>query len=189
MAALSDADVVKVIQALEARGYSVRQKDAGAVTKVLLEEKYFRRIEKFSGDAPKWQEWLFGVCVAVGAVSPECVLAMENVIKGSGTIRDVTKLDEVVNAEVKAKFGAELFGVLCSLTGGEANVVVRSVVQKGAGYCGFSALCLLSQRFNPKTPARVLQFLTAILNPTPVKDVRLLERAVEEWEFRAKNQK
>ena len=184
MAAMSDADVAKVIEALEARGYAVRLKDAGGVSKVLLEEKYFRRIEKYSGDASKWQEWLFGVCVAVGAVSPECVLSMEGVIKGSGAISDITKLGETVDPTVQAKFGAELFGVLCSLTGGEANVVVRSVIQRGAGYCGFAALCLLSQRFNPKTPARVLQFLTAILNPPPVKDVRLLERAVEEWEIK-----
>ena len=184
MAALSDADVAKVIHALEARGYSVRQRDVATTAKVVLEEKYFRRIEKYSGDSSKWQEWLFGVCVAVGAVSPECVVAMEHAIREAGTLRDVAKLGELLDQEVKAKFGAELFGVLCSLTGGEANVVVRSVIQKGAGYCGFAALCMLSQRFNPKTPARVLQFLTTILNPAPVKDVRLLERAVEEWEIK-----
>ena len=89
-------------------------------------------------------------------------------------------MEAVVTKDVKSKYGSELFGVLCSLTGGEANVVVRSVIQKGAGYCGFAALCVLSQRFNPKTPARILQYLTTVLNPTPVKDVRLLERAVEE---------
>ena len=43
-------------------------------------------------------------------------------------------------------------------------------------------MCLLSRRFNPKTPARILQSLTAVLSPPPVKDVRLLERAIEEWE-------
>ena len=127
---------------------------------------------------------MFWLCVAVGSVSRDCVVAMEAVIKQAGCIRDVAKLEEVVTAEVKAKFGAELFGVLCSLAVEEANVVVRSVLQKGAGYRGFAALCMLSQRFNPKTPARILQFLTAVLNPTPVKDVGLLETAVEEWELR-----
>ena len=182
---MSDEDVARVILALESRGYSVRSRDTGVqAAKVVLEEKHFRRIEKFLGEAGKWQEWLFAVCVAVGSVSRECVLAMEDVIKQAGSIRDVATLDTVVKADVKKKFGAELFGVLCALTGGEANVVVRSIVQKGAGYCGFAALCALSQRFNPKTPARILQFLSTVLNPPSVKDVRLLERAVEEWEIK-----
>ena len=43
---------------------------------------------------------------------------------------------------------------------------------------------MLSQRVNPKTLARILQFLSVILSPAPVKDVRLLERAVEEWELK-----
>ena len=191
MADLSDEEFLRLMRAFEARGYTVLKKEdaeaAAATTttpKVLLEEKYFRRIEKFSGEAAKWQEWLFGVCVAVGAVSSACVLAMEEVIRQAGGVRDVAKMEEVISERMKIKFGAELFGVLCSLTSGEANVVVRSVVQKGAGYCGFAALCVLSQRFNPKTPARILQFLTTILNPTPIKDVRLLERAVEEWEIK-----
>ena len=85
----------------------------------------------------------------------------------------------MIKKEVKEKFAAELFSVFCSLTPGEASVVVRSIIQTGAGYCGFAALCMLIQRFNPKTPARVLQFLATVLNPAPVKDVRLLERAVE----------
>ena len=181
MATLSDADLTRIVQALEARGFTVQRRDASA-TKVLLEEKYFRRIDKYGGEVGKWQEWLFNLCVAVSGVSPECVVVMEDVVKKAGLIKDITAI--TVDATIKDKFGSELFGVLCSLTAGEANVVVRSVVQKGVGYCGFAALCLLSQRFNPKTPARILQYLTTVLNPTPVKDVRLLERAVEEWELK-----
>ena len=36
----------------------------------------------------------------------------------------------------------------------------------------------------PVTPSWILQFLGAVINPMPVKDVRLLERAVEEWEIK-----
>ena len=45
---ISDDDVAKIVQALEARGCSVHKKDAPP-NKVLLEEKYFRRIEKYGG--------------------------------------------------------------------------------------------------------------------------------------------
>ena len=179
---MSDADVARVIQALEVRGCSVQRRDNADGKKVLLDEKYFRRIDKYSGETAKWQEWLFGVCVAVSTVSPECVLEMEAVVKTAGVTKDLSTIE--IDRNVKDKFGSELYGVLCSLTAGEANVVVRSVLQKGVGYCGFAALCLLAQRFNPKTPARILQYLTTVLSPPPVKDVRLLERAVEEWELK-----
>ena len=62
MAALSDEDVFRIISSLEARGYEVRARDArspdAGSPKVLLDEKYFRRIEKFTGETGKWQESL-----------------------------------------------------------------------------------------------------------------------------------
>ena len=184
MTTLSDEDVARVVQALEAKGYEVRPKgrEPGAA-RVVLEEKYFRRIDKFSGDTTKWQEWLFNVFVAVSGVSAECVLAMEDVVKNASATSNPENLHLLVQKQTLDKYKSELFGVLCSLTEGEANVVVRSTIQRGLGYCGFAALCLLSQRFNPKTPARVLQLLTTVLNPKAVKDVRVLARAVEEWEL------
>ena len=189
MALLSDAEFNRLVASLEARGYELRHRAQPPTTppasqKVLLDEKYFRRIDKFAGEPSKWQEWLFALLVAVGSVAAECVAAMEGVIKEAGAVTDLTKVKEIVGEDFVKKYAAELFSVLCSLTAGEANIVVRSVVQKGAGFCGFSAICLLSQRFNPKTPARMLQFLSLVLSPQPVKDVRLLERAVEEWELK-----
>ena len=92
---------------------------------------------------------------------------------------DLTQLS--VDPTLK-KHAPQLFSVLCVLTTGEANLIVRSTIDKGVGHCGFAALCLLSRRYNPKTPARVLQHLSSVLNPPVVKDVRLLERAIEEWE-------
>ena len=133
MAVLTEEDVQKIILALEGRGYGVYRKDSGA-QKVVLDEKHFRRIEKFTGETGKWQEWLFGVCVAVSGLSTDCCQAMEEVVKMSATIKNLQSLEAVITTDIKNRFGSELFGVLCSLTGGEANVVVRSVIQKGAGY-------------------------------------------------------
>ena len=77
---LSEQDVQKIISAPEGRGYGVYRKDGGA-QKVILDKKHFRRIEKFTGEAGKWQEWLFRVCVAVSGLSVECCRAMEEVVK------------------------------------------------------------------------------------------------------------
>ena len=80
------------------------------------------------------------------------------------------------------KYKEEVFSVLCELTGGEANAVVRGLVNKGYGHCGFTAFYALNHRFNPKTPARTLQFLHRVINPPVVKDIRLLPKAIEDWE-------
>ena len=120
MEVLTEEDVQKIISALESRGYSVYRKQEGGAgaQKVILEEKHFRRIEKYSGEAGKWQEWLFAVCVAVSGVASECCLAMEEVVKHSGAIKDLATLETVLPTDMKKRFGPELFGVFCSLTGG-----------------------------------------------------------------------
>ena len=163
MAALSDADVQKVIEALEARGYSVKHRDVmGAGAKVLLEERYFRRIEKFGGDSGKWQEWLFGLCVAVGSVSRDCVLAMEAVIKQAGCIRDVTKLEEVVTADVKAKFGGRAFRSLVLADGRRSERSSEKRVAERRRLLRFRGALHVESAFQPEDPRQ---------NP-PVLDVR-----------------
>ena len=61
-------------------------------------------------------------------------------------------------------------------------MIVRSVVGKGYDFCGFAALMFLNRRFNPKTPARLMQCLLECISPPVVKDAGNLARAVEEWE-------
>ena len=83
----------------------MQRRDAAQQQKVQLEEKHFRRIDKYGGEVGKWQEWLFAVCVAVGGVSRECVLAMEEVVKKAGTTKDLATLG--VEEDIQKKFGAE----------------------------------------------------------------------------------
>ena len=136
--------------------------------------------EKFDGTVTKWDEWKFNLLTTVKGRSSECGEAMEDVLQKAGLTKDLSA--NRVDTDAQRKYGTQLFKVLCWLTIGEAKIVVRSVNDKGAGWCGFAALCLLSQRFNPKTSARILQYLTTVLSPAPVKDVRMLDRAIEGWE-------
>ena len=83
-----------------------------------------------------------------------------------------------------AKLGPALYGFLCSLTGGEANAIVRSVSSNKGFKCGFRAFHELNLRFNPKTPGRMLQFLTQVVSPAQVKNIKELPMAIEKWEAR-----
>ena len=118
--------------------------------------KHFHLCNVFDGSLAgvKWEEWQFDFLRAVHARSAECGDVLESVLREAGSTSDLTSIS--VEPQVR-KHGPQLFSILCGLTTGEANLIVRSTNEKGAGYCGFAALCLLSRRYNPKTPARVLQ--------------------------------
>ena len=137
----------------------------------LFDTKYFRLCKVLDGSAAgvKWEEWLFDFLRTLSSRSEECGDELQGLLRDASI--ESNSLD--IEPDLK-KHGPQLFNVLCVLTTGEANLIVRSTVDKGVGHCGFAALCLLSRRYNPKTPARVLQHLSAVLNPPVVRDVRLL---------------
>ena len=139
----------------------------------LFDAKHFRLCKVFDGSSTglKWEEWQYDFLRAVSARSAACGKAMEDLLKEAGATRDITTIQ--IDPLVK-QYGSQLFNVICGLTTGEANLIVRSANDKGAGWCGFAAMCLLSRRFIPKTLARVLQSLTVVLSLPAVQDIRLL---------------
>ena len=94
----------------------------------------------------------------------------------------MSSFEGLVDAEILKKFKTELFGIIVQSTTGEANVVVRGVPERGCLFDGFAAILELNTRFNPHTPTRILQFLTVVVSPPPIKDIRFLAMAIETWE-------
>ena len=129
----------------------------------------------------EWDDWRHQLLVGCHR-QPDLPKAMKDVMRQAGVSTDVK--DITLDPDVKRRFSLTLYRQLSLLTTGEALTVVRSVEDKFADQCGFGALALLSQRFNPKTPARALQQWASVLDPPRVKDVRLLQRTIEEWESR-----
>ena len=54
---------------------------------------------------------------------------------------------------------------------------------------GWEAWSKLFNRFDPRTPAKSLMAMVAVMTPKRVKDVRELTNVVEDWEVKAKNLK
>jgi hypothetical protein len=78
--------------------------------------------------------------------------------------------------------GAELCAILSTLVTGEALPVVRRVV----GGDGWAAWSKLNVRLDPRTPAKALVSMLAVMSPKTVKEVRYLTGASEEWECKVK---
>ena len=156
---------------------------ADRVTKS-IEDKHYRRVEKYTGAAGTWQEWSFDFVTATQAIIPAVGSVLEAMSKASESTVTLEAVNRVegISDEMKAAHGTELFTILNGLTSGEASTVVRGVISKVGDRCGFAAFYALNCRFNPKTPGRMLQFLLTVTNPPPVKDVRLIPKAIEDWE-------
>ena len=104
-----------------------------------------------------WSGWWFNVLTTLGGVDQE----LEEAVGKAADLRIRTmqtreEFAAVVGQDMLRKYSGELFTVLCSLTGGEANTVVRGTVAIDGGKCGFRAARKLMARFNPRTPARQL---------------------------------
>ena len=134
---------------------------------ISLEEQQFRLLEKFESSTEAYQGWMFNLITQVAGVSGEVGKAMEDILRD--TDRDVTeiKVDNPLGTEMVEKYSGELFRVLCGLTKGEANAIVRGAATTGAGgrRNGFLALKLLGKRFNPKTPGKLFRALMEVQTP------------------------
>ena len=107
-------------------------KGEGKGDRVKLEEKYFRRMDLFEGDRSKFRNWIFDLTVAVGLVDRHLSEALTNMMS---QVRDehwdpgleLIPRDTEKSRSMHDKYAGELYGVLCSITGGEAKNLVRGI--------------------------------------------------------------
>ena len=148
-------------------------RSADEENRVLLEEKFFRNLDKFEGSVEGWNAWVFNLNTQVGGVSRKVAQCIERVLADKGKAATKEMIETLVGKEEVARYGGELFRVLSSLTKGEANTVVRSAaIGQDGRQNGFLALKLLSNRFNPKTPAKLYRALIDVMVPGTLKEIR-----------------
>ena len=160
-------------------------KDASDDRRV-LDEKIFKRLESFTGDEKGWKDWSRKFKVIVGTKSKDFMRALEK----SETMPEATTTtlvgleDDFVNFEQKVmeKLSAEVYDVLFLSTSSEALALVQSVPDMD----GLAAWQKLHRNYNPRTLARVMQRIMAVVTPPRIGDVKTLVTMVEEWEKRIK---
>ena len=142
-------------------------------------------MDKFEDSMEGWGAWVFNLNTQIGGVSRKVAQLVEKVLVDKEKAATKQRIESLVGKEEVDRYGGEVFRLLSSLTKGEANTVVRSAaIGQDGRHNGFLALKLLSNRFNPKTPAKLFRALMEILVPGMVKEVRDVPRAVEEWEVK-----
>lgn len=148
-----------------------------------LQEKDFRRVEKFSGGEDAWKAWEFDFKVALRAADAVMGEALEAVELESKmvTIANFMELDDVKwdGLEERSK---ELYDILCMLTTGEAKAIIREV----PGGDGVMAWQLLTKAYARKTLARTLRRYREVMNPRQSKEVTDIVGSVAKWENKMK---
>ena len=187
MATLTAADIQAMIEAAvrgALLGQHAAQREGSGGGAGHLDERHFRRMEKFEGAEGKWKEWSFQLKTQVGSVNLKTRELLDE-IQRHPKDPDWDAIFVDVSDDHVSKMGAEVYGLLVSLVSGEALMVVRGV----AGGNGWEAWHRLASRYDPKTPARALRAMMAVMQPKKVKDVREMQAAVEEWEGKVKHLK
>ena len=136
--ALTDPNAREALKAKLGVSQSAPPAEPKIVTKA-VEDKAYRRVEKFTGTAGAWQEWSFSFVNATSAVNKDIGAVLDCIGHQCETQLTQENLRKCVTEEMREKHGPELFGVLCGLTGGDANGVVRGVLSKHSVRCGFAA--------------------------------------------------
>jgi hypothetical protein len=181
------AQLVRItVESALAASRSVPTTSGGGVEKTRLDERFFRRVEKFDGSGKSsWREFSFQFKVAVGMANPKARSYLEEIQKAGKEVDFQKVFAEALEQEDKVqveKVGSELYAMLSSLVTGEAMTVLRGVLTGD----GWLAWAKLNARFDPRTPAKALIAMLAVMNPKKVKEVRFLASAIEDWEVKVK---
>ena len=159
----------------------VGQTGGGVTSPSKLIHKQYSKVEKFGGASNEWKEWHFQFIVATKAAA----LDVGQVLEALEPIKMDEVTDDIIRRNIDAssfpimdRAKGELFSVLTLWTKGEANQIVRNVVDSN----GFVAWKRLYDRFNPRTPASMAAAWREVIRTKKFRDLRDAAKMVEVWE-------
>ena len=162
--------------------HSMQRDGRSEAKKVGIEEKDFKRLDKFDGT--DWKQWSFQFRTRLRATSMDTWKLMIYTEKSANEV-EVVALDEdprLADVDVSL-LGAALYDVLATITKGEAFMVVQGAQEAG----GLEAWRRLNEKYSPNTPAAALTALKRVMNPVRVKHFKELPKRIEEWEIQVQN--
>ena len=150
--AVSISDLQVLIEA-SVKAASAGQKSAAAGR---LDERHFRRMDKL--DRKNWKEFSFQFKTAVGSVNTTMRGYLDEIQKGGKDPDYDTIFADDSDQDIE-RGAAEIYSILASMVTGEALVVLRGV-PNGQGWEAWSQLF---NRFDPRTPAKSLMAMMAVM--------------------------
>ena len=117
---------------------------------------------QFNGKPENWEDFQFKFRRAIRSQSATAHAEMIKA-EGSETVVD----DDDIEVNVSEETSACLFDILCQHVEGEALMVIKSF----SGFHGLEAWRRLHRKYSPRTLARRLRLLMAVVNPGKIKNM------------------
>ena len=152
-----------------------------------LDERHFRRMDKFDGDQTKYRMWRYDLLVCIGQVDHPLGNEIKSMLGKAGETTGVLpeKWDPVEDGMIPLnmyeKYAGELYGILVSITNGEAKNVLKGMFDSGGTGDGFKGMMLLEKRFDATTSASLLQAYLEVITPKPLKASEIVV-GIGKWE-------
>ena len=143
----------------------------------------FVQVPHFNGKAEQWEEFQFRLKRAVRSQSAVVESEMRRVEGSEEIIDDEKDWDHIVGGDgvnASMETSACLFDVLAQHVEGEALVIIKSAPD----YHGFEAWRRLHRKYSPRTMARRLRLLMAVVNPGRIKSIGDIQASLNLWEER-----
>ena len=108
-----------------------------------LDERYFRKMDKFDGDQTKYRMWRYDLLVCIGQVDHPLCNEIKSMLGKAGETTGVLpeKWDPVEDGMIPLtmyeKYAGELYGILVMNTSGEAKNVLKGMFDSGGAGDGF----------------------------------------------------
>ena len=145
----------------------------GMGKRVILDQKYFQRVDKFEGNPAKFKSWIFDLLTSIGSIDSDLAKDLRKLLKDRPKLtvdeRGVFEYPGDFEEENHIKYKGELYALIVALTAGEAKCVVRGISEKNWEPDGYLAICMLQARYDANTAARLLQCVMEVVNLPALK--------------------
>ena len=154
--------------------------------KMLLEEKDFRRVDKFEGDPAKFRGWIFDVFTALNHVDSFLAADLHGLLARDAVNGKAERWEPGMDLDCDhsryVKYHGELFGILSLLTSGEAKTVLREMSDAGETLDGYRVLGIFQDRYGKRTSASMLRSYLDVVTPSAIKGVKDVVSGIHKWE-------
>ena len=136
--------------------------------KIILDERYFRKLSVYDGSPEKFRGWVFQLTSSIGCVDGSLAKEVRELLSRGLDDSWDPKEDNEIDEYLYHQYREELFGVLVQNTSLDAQSIVRGIWDKGFGEDGFKAISDLSHRFDQLTAASLLQAYMEVIKPPQI---------------------
>jgi hypothetical protein len=153
-----------------------------------LDEKHFRRVDKFKGDKDKYKSWMYEVLTAIGVVDTRLQKELKVLMKGfreqEKGFGDFDVDEDEVDKNRYEHYKGQLYGILVSLTEGgtEARAVLKGFEDRGEELDGYVGLLALQERFDVQTTSSMLGMFLEVVKPGGIKGDKDMIGKISNWE-------